>query len=83
MPPALRLTHDEALSHGDATAGFAWYLSSGLSKYRLVYGSLGSIVALMFWLYVTSGIILFGAHLSAAIQYVRRMRTDDGAEIDA
>jgi len=65
------------------TAGFAWYLSSGLSKYRLVYGSLGSIVALMFWLYVTSGIILFGAHLSAAIQYVRRMRTDDGAEIDA
>ena len=64
-----------------ATAGFAWYLSSGLSKYRLVYGSLGSIVALMFWIYVTSGIVLFGAHLSAAIHYVRRMRTDDGAEI--
>lgn len=63
-----------------ATAGFAWYVSSGLSMYRLVYGSLGSLVALMFWIYLTSCIILFGAHLGAAIHYSERMRADDGGE---
>jgi len=57
-----------------ATVGFGWYLSSGLSKYHLVYGSLGSVVALMFWIYLTSWIILFGAHLGAAIQYVGRAK---------
>ena len=63
-----------------ATAGFAWYVSSGLSRYRLVYGSLGSVVALTFWIYLTSLIILFGAHLSAAIHYVQRANTRRSAE---
>lgn len=47
---------------------FTWYLSSGLSRYRLVYGSVGSIVALLFWIYMTGLITLLGAHLTAAIQ---------------
>lgn len=51
-----------------ATEGFAWYLSSGFSRYELVYGSLGAIVALIFLIYLISLITLFGAHLSAAIQ---------------
>ena len=46
---------------------FAWYVSSGLAKYRVVYGSLGTVVALMFWIYLSSWLILFGAHLSAAV----------------
>jgi membrane protein len=50
-----------------ATAGFGWYLSSGLSSYQLVYGSLGAIVALLFLIFILSLITLFGAHLSAAI----------------
>jgi membrane protein len=44
-----------------------WYLSSGLARYELVYGSLGAVVALMFWIYISSLITLFGAYLSAAI----------------
>ncbi len=51
-----------------ATEGFAWYLSSGFSRYELVYGSLGAIVALIFLIYLISLITLFGAHLSASIQ---------------
>jgi membrane protein len=47
---------------------FAWYLSSGLSQYRLVYGSLGTIVALLFWIYLSATIALVGAHLTASIQ---------------
>ncbi len=48
---------------------FTWYLSSGLSRYRLVYGSVGSIVALLFWIYMTAMIALIGAHLTASIQH--------------
>ena len=50
-----------------ATAGFAWYVTSGFGQYQLVYGSLGAVVAWLFLIYLISFITLFGAHLSAAI----------------
>jgi len=50
-----------------ATQAFSWYLQAGLGQYRLVYGSLGTIVALLFLIFIVSLITLFGAHLSAAI----------------
>jgi len=50
-----------------ASNAFAWYLGSGLARYKVVYGSLGAVVALMLWIYISSWIILFGAHLSAAM----------------
>jgi membrane protein len=56
-----------------ATNGFTWYLSSGIVHYELVYGSLGAVVALMLWIYIIGLIILFGAHLSAAIARRRSM----------
>lgn len=55
-----------------ATAGFSWYLSSGLGSYSLVYGSLGTIVALLFLIFIVSWITLFGAHLSATIDRRKR-----------
>lgn len=53
-----------------ATSGFTWYLTSGIASYDLVYGSLGAIVVLMFWVYISSLIILYGAHLTAACEHV-------------
>ncbi|MCK4452173.1 MAG: YihY/virulence factor BrkB family protein [Anaerolineae bacterium] len=50
-----------------ATRGFTWYLSSGIVQYELVYGSLGTVVVLMLWMYIGVLITLFGAHLGAAI----------------
>ena len=50
-----------------ATALFTWYVYSGLAGYRIVYGSLGALVALLFWIYLGSWIMLFGAHLSAVV----------------
>ncbi len=52
----------ELLNHG-----FSWYLSSGFSRYNLVYGSVGAIVALLFWIYLSGMIVLLGAHLTASI----------------
>ncbi len=49
------------------TNGFTWYLSSGLVHYELIYGSLGTVVALMLWIYIQTLVLLFGAHLSAAV----------------
>jgi membrane protein len=55
-----------------AKFGFTWFLSSGLARYQLVYGSLGTVVALMLWIYLSSVVILFGAHLSGAVTYYNK-----------
>ena len=55
-----------------AKRGFSWYVRSDLVRYRLVYGSLGAVVALLLWIYLSSWVLLFGAHLSAAIARSRR-----------
>ena len=54
---------------------FALYLSSGLANYEILYGSLGTVLALMFWIYVSCVIILLGAHLTASMdqRYQRKL----------
>ena len=44
-----------------------WAISSGFTNYEIIYGSLASIMALMFWLYLSSYILFFGAHLVHAL----------------
>jgi membrane protein len=55
-----------------ATDAFSWYLSTGIVRYELVYGSLGTVVVLMLRIYIGTLITLFGAHLSAAVARHRR-----------
>jgi membrane protein len=69
--PALWGAGVAALLWEGAKRGFAWYLDAGLARYNLVYGSLGTVVALMFWLYLSAWITFFGAHLAAAIDRSR------------
>ena len=57
-----------ALSWQLITRLFTWVLREGLVRYELVYGSLGTLVGLMFWIYMISVITIFGAHLSAVIE---------------
>jgi membrane protein len=54
--------------------GFSWLVARGIARYETVYGSLGAIVALLFWMYLANWIVLFGAHLTAAVDrcYARR-----------
>ena len=52
-------------------AGFTWFLSSGLARYDLIYGSLGTIIVLMLSIYFIALILLLCAHLSASICYYR------------
>ena len=54
-----------------------WAISSGFTNYEIIYGSLASIIALMFWLYLSSYSLFLGAHLVNAIDtHVKRKRVD-------
>ncbi len=56
-----------ALGWEIAKRAFVFYLSSGWARYELIYGSLGTVVVFMIWMYVSSMITLLGAHLTATI----------------
>lgn len=51
-----------------------WYISSQWVRYELIYGSLGRIIAFMLWIYFSSYMILFGAHISSAVGVLFRKR---------
>lgn len=44
-----------------------WALARGLANYEILYGSLASIMLLLFWLYWSATILFLGAHLCHAI----------------
>ncbi len=56
-----------SLSLWFATTLFTRFLASGVVRYNLVYGSLGTLLALLSWVYIASLLVLCGAHLAAAI----------------
>ncbi len=87
--PRVKVKHNAAVISALVTAiawelvtnAFTWYLDSSAGSVNLIYGSLWAIVALMFWIYLTGMIIIFGAHLAYAIdhhlQQREKLRTDE------
>jgi membrane protein len=53
---------------------FAYYLGSNFANYDAIYGTLGTVVALLTWIYISSLIILGGAEFTAETARVRRLR---------
>lgn len=47
-----------------ATSGFAWYVRN-IANYRVLYGSIGAVIALVVWMYLLSLISLFGCEYNA------------------
>jgi membrane protein len=47
---------------------FSWYLSN-FANYNATYGSLGAVIGLMMWLWVSVIVILFGAELNAELEH--------------
>jgi membrane protein len=66
-----------ALGWEISTNIFTWLLTAGMANYQVVYGSLGGIIALLFWIYLNSMIVIFSAHLSAAIARKNRPYSED------
>lgn len=57
---------------------FAWYVTN-YALLNLVYGSIGAVIALMLWSYVTAAIMLIGAEV-AAVTAGARQREKKGDE---
>jgi membrane protein len=49
--------------------GFSVYIEN-FSNYDLVFGSLGAVVAFLFWVYLSANIVLLGAEVSSEMPYV-------------
>ncbi|MPZ48467.1 MAG: YihY family inner membrane protein [Dehalococcoidia bacterium] len=60
-----------------AKVGFSIYLEN-LANYSLVFGSLGAVVAFLFWVYLSANILLLGAEVAS--EYPRVMRGEYDTE---
>lgn len=58
---------------------FSWYVSK-FADYNATYGSLGAIVGLMMWFYISAYIVLLGAELDAEMEHQTRRDTTAGPE---
>ncbi len=61
-----------------ASNGFQWYLGSSFARYEVIFGSLSAIVVLLLWIYISSLILFFGAHLCAASSGKMELGTING-----
>jgi len=50
--------------------GFSFYVEN-FANYSVIYGTLGAVIVLLMWLYMTAVILILGAELNAAILKVR------------
>jgi membrane protein len=75
-------------SPGSLAATVLWLVGSGLfslyvsnfSKYGETYGSLGSVVVVLLWLFLTSAAVLLGAELDAELERQTYHDTTEGPE---
>ena len=56
------------------TYGYSFYVNN-FSNYDVVYGSLGGVIVLITWLYLSSWTILAGSEVNARLLYKKRNRT--------
>ena len=73
---------------GALVATVLWLVGSGLfslyvgsfASYNETYGSLGGVVVVMLWLFLTSAVVLFGAELDAELERQTRYDTTEGED---
>ncbi|MGO4573176.1 YihY/virulence factor BrkB family protein [Microvirga sp. 2TAF3] len=58
---------------------FSWYLSSW-ADYSATYGSLGAIIGVMMWIYLSLWVVLVGAELNAEIEHQTAQDTTIGPD---
>ena len=51
--------------------GFSVYVEN-FANYSVIYGTLGAVIVLLMWLYMTAVILILGAELNAALRTVRQ-----------
>ncbi len=70
-----------SLAFEGAKWGFVWYVNT-FPVHNIVYGSIGAIMALLTWVYVSAIILLFGAHLTSRYaSFPTRIREEQGLRL--
>lgn len=75
----------KAVIPGALFAAFGWIIISFLfsiyinnfGNYSKVYGSIGGVIVLLIWLYISSIIMIVGGEINAALQFIREGREKD------
>lgn len=76
------------ITWGAIAAAILWFLASLLfqvyvanfANYTATYGSLGAVIALLMWLWVSAFVVLLGAELNAEMEHQTRKDTTTGPE---
>ncbi|MGJ8616289.1 MAG: YihY/virulence factor BrkB family protein [Sulfitobacter sp.] len=55
------------ISWAIVSIGFSYYVAN-FGSYNQVYGSIGAVIAMLIWLWISSFLVLFGASLNAQIE---------------
>jgi membrane protein len=63
-----------------ASIGVRVYLTN-VADYNATYGSLGGVMALMLWFYLSGAAILFGAEMNAEIEHASPWGAARGAQL--
>ncbi|MGZ6244118.1 MAG: YihY/virulence factor BrkB family protein, partial [Candidatus Binataceae bacterium] len=50
------------------SVAFSWYLSK-FADYNATYGSLGAVIGLMMWMWISTSVVLIGAELNSEIEH--------------
>lgn len=61
------------------TAGFGWYAAS-LGDYNATYGSLGGVVVLLLWLWLSAYVLMLGGELNAELERQTERDSTTGPE---
>ncbi|WP_372802567.1 YihY/virulence factor BrkB family protein [Paracoccus seriniphilus] len=56
---------------------FSWY-AANFANYNKTYGSLGAVIGLMMWLWLSSTVVLVGAELNSAVEQRMKEKTQNG-----
>lgn len=62
-----------------ATLGFGFY-AARFGDYNATYGSLGAVVVLLFWLYLSAYVVLLGAELNSELEHQTARDTTTGGD---
>ncbi len=61
------------------SAGFSFYVAN-FGSYNETYGSVGAIVVLLMWLYVSAYVVILGAELNSEIEHQTKQDSTTGDE---
>lgn len=61
-----------------ASAGFSLYIAS-FANYNETYGSLGAIIVVLLWLYISAFVVILGAKLNSEVEHETSVDTTVGA----